>query len=434
MRDLLFINARIVDPDSGRDGLGWAYIRDNKIADIDGGAHPGGKPEGVRVINGDGLVLAPALIDVGVQGDLFSGEGDDWPTLSSAAAAGGVGTIVLRPSLSTPLDTPERINAAMGLRGHNDPRLAVVGGLLAETGIAELAMMRELGSLAAYLAPERAGDLKRARAAMTYASSLDLPIIAPARERRLEAGSVAHDGETAARFGLPGAPAIAEQIAAFTFGSLGRDVGANTIISDISTAHGLSGASYVDPPPVIAAPATALFFNDVDTASLDPGLRIVPPIRDENDRMMLRSAVASRVVSIITSNHCAIPARDKLSPFADAAPGAPGLETLLSALLSLAADGEMTLAQALYPVTTGPARTLGLASGRCAKGAPADLVLFDPRAPWVCKPEGMLTSATTTPFAGRKMIGRVRLTVAAGRVIYDELSEEIHRSDRTWTR
>ena len=164
-----------------------------------------------------------------------------------------------------------------------------------------------------------------------------------------------------------------------------------------------------------------LCFNELDIGDYRTFFRLDPPLRCEADRRALIDAVASGLVEVVTSAHTPAPAEDKRLPFSEAAPGAVGLETLLPALLSLHAEGGLGLLPLLGAVTAGPAALLGLPAGRLERGAPADLVLFDPDAPRVIDASALLSKSKNSPFDGRRLQGRVRLTIVDGRVVHGEL-------------
>lgn len=452
MSDMLIINARLVDPATTHDRMGWLYVRNGLIADTDEGDLPAaGRPDGAVIIDAKGAVLAPALVDVGVNMDPTGSHGDTWPTLQKAAAAGGVSTVIIAPSAQTPLDTPDAMAGLISLAKHDagDVHLHGLAPLTTpwNTGenLAELTLLHHAGAIGFVSSGNDLRDLHRLRQAMLYAGQFNTPILASVREPNLETGAIAGSGDIAHRFGLPGAPTVAEHIAASTLHALAQDTQTPLILDGISTNAGLAGAglphgdhtaairhttsaSSTDtpaPPLRWATPATALMFNDIDTGTLDPAFRLSPPLRSEDDRTGLVDAVyASTRNAIIRSQHWAAPLHTKRQLFAEAAPGAPGLETLLSAVLSTASQLDIALADALAPVTTTPRNVYDLPGGSLKVGEPADLVVFDPHAPWVCRPDALHTSGRITPFAGRRLLGMVKATIIGGHLAWDAMSPQ----------
>ena len=162
-----------------------------------------------------------------------------------------------------------------------------------------------------------------------------------------------------------------------------------------------------------------LFFNELDVGDYLTYCKVSPPFRAEDDRQSLIEAVKRGAVSAVVSAHDPQPPEEKRLPFGEAAFGAAGLETLLAAMLSLVHDGPLTLLEALRPLTSGPADLMGFAQGRLAKAAPADLILFDPGTPWLCERENLRSRSVNSPFDGRKLQGRVNLTMVGGKIVFE---------------
>ena len=164
--------------------------------------------------------------------------------------------------------------------------------------------------------------------------------------------------------------------------------------------------------------AHSLFFNEMDVGDYLTYCKVNPPFRAEADRQALIAALAAGEIDAVVSAHDPQPPEQKRLPFAEASFGAAGLETTLSAVLSLVHDGPLDLLSALKPLTCGPAGLIGIEGGRLAEGAPADLMLFDPGTPWKCEREDLTTRSTNSPFDGRLMQGRVMRTLVGGREVF----------------
>ncbi len=430
MSDVLIHNARAVCPGGGLDtgddgGSGWVLVRAGRVADRGGGAPP--SVEGPRV-DARGLTVTPALIDVGARADRSGATGDDLGILARAALCGGVATVALSPDSAPSLQDPEAVSLLADAPG--GARVLPIGRLTIGDGregrIAELGLMREAGIVAAGLGRTPIADAGLLHAGMRYAGAYGLTVLSPAKDASLGARAVAHAGAITARLGLSGAPAVAEAIAIARDARLARDVGAIYAADGVSTRAGLDAVraakSQAAPGQVFAiAYAFNLTFNDIDVADFNPAFRLDPPPRAEEDRHALVEAVADGTIDIIASSHDAAPLELKQRAFPDAVPGAPGLETLLAAGIRLAQDGAMPLAQALKPMTAGPARLLGLdaAAGTLEPGAPADMALLDLEAPWACRAAAFASAGRVTPFEGRLLTGRVRSVWVGGLRAYD---------------
>lgn len=420
---VLFHDCRLVDPERGEERRGWLKVEGAALAALGEGEPPAAP--GAEPIDARGRALAPALIDLSALVDEPGGaRGDRLEDALAAAAAGGVGTILLQPWPGLPLDDP---NAVEGLRrkaeARGGPRVLIAAALtagLAGARIAELGLLKDAGAVAASTGPSPIAEARLARRAFAYAKAMDVLAIVRPEEASIAAGAAAHEGDLAARLGLAPSSPLAERLQIDRDAALAGSLAMRVHFDRLSSAQGLAALARAraEGAAVSASVSAAhLMFNEIDLGGLDPAFRLAPPLRAEADRTALVKAVIAGEIEAVVSAHEAIPVALKRAPFPEAAPGAPGLETLLAALMSLREAGA-TLAQALRPATIGPARLLGLAQGRLAAGAPADLVLFDPDAPWVCRAGGLRTSGRFTPFEGRRLQGKPLLTMVGGRVVF----------------
>lgn len=421
----LLANARLVDPASGRDERGWLLVEGETIADLGGGAPP--SVADAQIIDLDGLCLAPGLIDARVSaGEPGAEHKETLATASAAAVAGGVTTFVVTPETDPVIDEPALIDFLM--RRARDtaetrvyPAAALTRGLKGDA-MAEMGLLLEAGAVMLSAGPAGVRDARVMRRALTYAQSFDAVVAARPEEPSLAAGGVAHEGGFAARLGLAGVPVLAEQVQVNRDAALAEATGARLLFDQLSSAAGLEAfaAAKAHGAPVFASVSAAhLKLNELDVGDYRTYARLSPPLRAESDRRALVNALKSGLVDIVVSAHDPQPTEDKRLPFAEATPGGIGLETLLPALLSLAAEDGFTLVEALRPVTSAPAALLGLDQGRLAKGAPADLVAFDPETPWVCNADALRSKSKNSPFDLRRMTGRARMTVVRGKVVFD---------------
>ena len=426
MTALAIVNARLLDPASDYDGPGSALIENGRILEVvrGGGASV---PEGVEVIDAGGLCLAPGLIDIRVK----TGEPGAEPkeTLKSAAlsaAAGGVTTIVVQPDTDPAIDDPamidyiQRRGAALGLvnvRAAGAATKARDGQRMAEIGL-----MDEAGALYFTDVDSVIANTRTLQRVMSYAAAFNALIACRPADPWLSEGAVATSGELATRLGLSSVPAIAERIQLERDLALVEQTGARFLVDQISTAGALETLARARARGLEVAASVSinhLCFNEIDIGDYRTFYRLDPPLRAESDRQALIEAVRDGLIDAITSAHAPAPAEDKRRPFAEATPGAIGLETLLPAALTLHHEDGLDLLDVLRPLTSGPAALMGLDAGVLAQGAPADLVLFDPGAPVVIDADALRSKSKNSPFDGRRLQGKVTGTFVGGRRVYE---------------
>ena len=426
-RATAYLDARLVDPASGYDGPGCLIVAGGRIADVVRTPSIEGLSADLDAIHCRQAMLAPGLVDIRVKtGEPGAEPKETLKSASRAAAAGGVCSIVLQPDTDPAVDEPAMVDFV--LRRARDIGLVHVYAAGAATRglaggrIAELGLMAEAGALYFTDVDRSVVDSKVLRRVMTYAKAFGRAVAHRPADPHLTAGAVATEGELAGRLGLASVPAVAERIMLERDLALAELTGAVLIVDQITTADALDSLARAQARGVqVTATASInhLSFNEVDIGDYRTFYRLDPPLRAEPDRQALVEAVASGLVRIVTSAHTPAPAEDKRLPFAEAAPGAVGLETLLPALLSLHHDGGCPLIDLIRTVTLAPAELMGLPTGRLARGAPADLVLCDISAPVVIDPATLVSKSKNSPFDGRRLQGRVLMTVVDGRAAHD---------------
>jgi dihydroorotase len=259
--------------------------------------------------------------------------------------------------------------------------------------------------------------------ALQYAATFGYPVWLRAEDAWLAKGGVSHDGEVATRLGLPGIPPFAETIALATLLELVRATRARVHVCRLSTAGGVElmrRAKQEGLPVSCDVGVHHVHLCDMDLGYFDSHCRLEPPLRSQRDRDALARGLAEGVVDCVCSDHTPVDDDGKHLPFAQAEPGATGLELLLPLTLKWGQAAKLGLAATLARITSEPARILGVASGRLAPGAPADLALFDPAAPLKIAPESLKSQGKNTPFLGYELAGRVRCTIVAGNVVYEQ--------------
>jgi len=425
-RPLAFTNVRLVDPASGYDGPGAVILTEGVIADVARGQDLGALSQDVEVVDGGGKLLLPGLIDIRVKtGEPGAETKETLKSAGRAAAAGGVTTIVVQPDTHPVVDEPSVVDFI--LRRARDielvnvyPAGAATKGAQGER-MAEIGLMHEAGCLYVTDADRPIVNSKVFQRVLAYAKAFDTPVAHRPADPWLSAGAAATSGEFAARMGLPSVPAIAEKIMLERDLALAEVTGAKLIVDQLTTGAALESFERAVKRGVNATATTSinhLSFNEIDIGDYRTFCKLDPPLRGEDDRQAVIEAVASGLIKVIVSAHAPAPAEDKRLPYDEAAPGAVGLETLLSALLAFHHEGRIPLMDLIRTVTSAPAELLGLPGGRTAKGAPADLVLVDPDAPVVIDADRLTSKSKNSPFDGRRLQGKVLRTVVDGRTVF----------------
>jgi dihydroorotase len=412
-------NGRVIDPAGGKDGAGDVFVVDGKIS-----------PELTRpdrVIDAKGLVVAPGFIDLSAR---LREPGYEYKaTLESemeAALAGGVTSLACPPDTDPPLDEPGLVDMLRRrAKALSRARVYPIGALtmkLQGEALTEMGQLTDAGCVAFSQANVPLADTQVLWRALQYAATFGYPVWLRAEDAWLAKGGVSHDGEIATRLGLPGIPPFAETIALATILELVRATGARVHVCRLSTAGAVElmrRAKQEGLPVTCDVAIHHVHLCDMDLGYFDSHCRLEPPLRSQRDRDALSRGLADGVIDCICSDHTPVDEDGKHLPFAQAEPGATGLELLLPLTLKWGQAHKLSLAATLGRITSEPARILGVSSGRLAAGAPGDLVLFDPAAPLHVAPETLKSQGKNTPFLGYELAGRVRYTIVAGNVVYE---------------
>ena len=400
-------NARVIDPASGRDAPGHVVLDGRTIVGIDGAI-----PPDAQVVDCGGRIVAPGLIDAGV----FAAD-------APACLAGGITRVVLMPDGTPPRDDPALIEFARATTKPHvwvHPLAAATRGL-AGLELAEIGLCHEAGAVGVATGRGAIADAGVMYRLLQYASAFDLVVVSHAENAALTVGAVATEGEFATRLGLAAAPAFAESIAVARDLRLAAATGARLHIRQVTTAEALDLIRAAKAAGVRVTcgvtPAHFLLADDA-VAGYRSFARLSPPLRADLDRRAAAAAVADGTIDIVASGHDPRTMEDKRLPFADAAPGMVGAETLLALASVLVRDHGMAWPALLAAMTSTPATVFGLPGGRLMPGAPADLVVFDPGAPWRIDGDRMAASAGNTPFDGLPVQGRVTCTIKGGEIVW----------------
>ncbi|MEG3174981.1 amidohydrolase family protein [Sphingomonas sp. RB3P16] len=395
-RMLAFLNATLVCPLAGV-STGGLLVKDDRIVatgliDV---------PAGTETIDCAGKTLAPAIVDLGV----FA---IDLP----AFHAGGIVRVGLMPDQSPVLDDPGIVQRAAligrpGLWIH--PIAAATRGL-AGTDLAEMAINRDAGARAVGTGARWIADSGVMRKVLAYAGDLGLTVVSHAEDGGVTAGAVATAGETATRMGLPAAPAIAEALAIARDVMLAEETGATLHLRQVTTAAGFDlvrAAKRRGVRVTCGITPAHLLLSDIAMTDFRTFSHLSPPLRSESDRQAAVAALADGTIDVLCSGHDPHGPEEKRLPFADSASGMAGAETLLALGLGLVRDETISLERLFALLAANPAKVLGIAAGTLEVGAPADLLLLAPDAPWQVDGDRLHAKAGNTPFDGLPVQGKV---------------------------
>jgi dihydroorotase len=301
------------------------------------------------------------------------------------------------------------------------PAAALTKGLNGKE-MTEIGLLREAGAVFFTDGARSIANAQVMRRALTYARDFDALIVHHVEDAALADGGVMNESELSSRLGLPGIPREAETIMLERDISLVRLTGGRYHASMISCAASLAiieRAKKEGLPVTCGVSINNLTLNENDISTYRTFLKLSPPLRHEDDRCAMVEGVASGLIDVIVSDHNPQDVETKRQPFAECADGAIGLETMLSAALRLVHSGDVALPRLLQALSMRPADLIGLPQGRLLKGAPADLILFDPDEPFVLNPDTLHSRCKNTPFDGARLQGRVHVTMVGGRIVHE---------------
>lgn len=424
-KPVLIENARIVDPASGTDQRGAVLIENGRISDLALGG-PVGVPDDAEVINANGLVLAPGLIDMRV----FTGE-PGWEyreTLASAgqaAAAGGVTSFVMMPDTMPAVDDGAVVDflvrrAKATSKVNVLPAAGITKGL-AGKDLTEFGLMREAGAVCLSDGRNSIQSTALLRTAMSYAANFDMTIVHHTVDLSLAGEGVMNDGLFATVLGLKGIPREAETIPLSRDLQLAALTGVRYHAAQISTEGSVDivkAAKSRNKRITAGISINNLCLNENDIGRYRTYFKLGTPLRSEDDRRAVIEGLRSGVIDTIHSDHDPQDSEVKRQPFAEASTGAIGLETLLAAALRLVHSDDVPLLTVLKAMTSRPAEILGLEAGRIAKDAPADLILVDLDYPWQVSETELRSRSRNTSFEGARLAGKVMRTIVGGETVF----------------
>jgi dihydroorotase len=419
------INARLLDPASGRDEAGGLLIEDGVIADL--GPHlRRSAPRDAVVVNCEDRLVIPGLVDMQV----YTGEPglehrETLASASHAAAAGGVTTMIVMPATDPVIDDMALVDF-VNRRGR-DTAIVRVHTMAALTKglngreMSELGLLKQAGAVAFSNGRRSVASSKVMRRALTYAKDFDALVVHHTEDDDLVDVGVVNEGEISARLGLPGIPKAAEIVMVERDIRLTELSGGRYHAATISCRESLDAIRAAKQRKLRVSCGVSvnhLTLNENDVGSYRTFHKMRPPLRCEDDRRAMVEGIADGTIDVIVSAHDPQGTDGKRRPFADAAEGAAGVETLLPAALRLVHAGDVKLSRLLAALTSRPAALLGLPAGRLEKGAPADLAIVDLGTPWMLDRHELRSKAKNSPFDEAKFQGRVVRTLVAGETVF----------------
>ena len=442
--NILIANGRVIDPASKLDSMADVFVANGCIQSI--GSAPAGFAPDVT-IDAAGCIVAPGLIDLSARLREPGHEHEGMLQSELAAAvAGGVTSLVCPPDTDPILDEPGlvemlKFRAEKCGQSRVFPLGALTRGLRGEA-LTEMIELTESGCVGFSQADIPLANTQVLMRAMQYAASFGFAVWLRPQELYLGKG-VAASGPVATRLGLAGVPEAAEVIALHTMIELAKATGARVHICRISSAAGvalIADAKARGLAITCDVSINSLHLTDADVGYFDSRMRLEPPLRQQRDREAIARGLADGTIDALVSDHSPVSADAKTLPFAEAEPGATGLELLLPMALkwgmpssnqglsdstAAAPANSAALVRTLAVLTSEPARVLGAAlgpleasAGRLVVGGAADVCVFDPAALWTLEPKHLRSQGKHTPFAGHHMLGAVRYTLVGGHLAF----------------
>lgn len=419
------INARVIDPGSRADQMGGVLIENGLIADF-GPQYRLNAPAGAEVIDCQGHILAPGIVDMQV----FTGEPgnehrETLKTASRAAAAGGVTTIAVMPDTDPVIDQVALVDF-IKRRARDNTRINVVTMAAMTVGLrgeemTEIGLLKRAGAVAFTNGKKSVMNAAVMRNVLAYAKDFGALIVHHTEDANLSKGAAMNAGLLATRLGLTSVASNAETMILERDLHLVAMTGGRYHAALVTCAGSVAAIREAKARGLNVTCGTSinhLALNENDIGQYRTFCKVRPPLRSEADRLALVEALADGVIDVVVSSHDPQDEDTKRLPFSEAADGANGLETLLSASLRHVHNGDLTLLQLFDAIAMRPAQLLGLPCGTLAKGSPADVLVFDMNAPWMVDRHALKSRSKNAPFDEARMQGKVIRTIVAGETVY----------------
>jgi len=421
---LVLKGGRVIDPSSGFDGVADVVIKDGRVVAVESGASAG--LPGERTLDCAGLVVAPGLVDLHVHlrepGQEYK---EDIVSGGRAAVAGGFTTVCCMPN-TKPVNDCRAVTELIVRRAReaSPARVLPIGAIsqgLSGEKLAEMAEMKDAGIIAVSDDGHPVMNAGLMRRALEYAKTFGLVVVQHAEDLALSQGGVMNEGEASTRAGLRGQPGMAESVMVARDLELVAFTGARYHVAHISTAASVRAVRDAKRRGLpVTAEVTPHHFTltDVACCGYDTATKCAPPLRTAADIAALKEGLADGTIDCIATDHAPHAAQEKDVEFDQAAFGMIGLETALGLSLKLVDEGVLSLPALIERLTIGAARVFGLPAGTLARGAAADVVVFNPAAEWKVDPTKLMSKSRNTPFAGWSLRGQVVWTLVEGRVVH----------------
>ncbi len=405
------------------------YLRDGKVAAVGRGI---AGEDGCAVYQAVGKVVAPGLIDLHVH--LREPGQEDLETIATgamAAAAGGFTAVCAMPNTDPVVDNQGTVGFIISQAQRvGKARVYPVGAIsLGQKGerLAELGELVGAGAVAVSDDGKPVVSSHLMRTALEYAQSFGIPVADHCEDPTLSAGGVMHEGIVATRLGLKGIPAAAEEVMVARDLILAELTGGRLHLCHISTRGSVELIRRAKEKGIrVTAEATPHHFTLTHEAceGYNTNAKMNPPLREAEDREAIRQGLRDGTIDVIATDHAPHHYDAKEREFDEAPNGILGLETAFGlAVTELVEPGLLTLSELLYRMSTRPAQVFGLPGGTLAPGAPADVVVLDPKVRWTVDPAAFYSKSRNTPFGGRTLTGRAELTIVRGRVVFQRGGE-----------
>ncbi|MFQ5354355.1 MAG: dihydroorotase [Thermodesulfobacteriota bacterium] len=427
MKKLLIKGGRLIEPESGIDGICNIYVRDGRIESIRETASDKSPAEGFSVTDAGGMLVVPGLVDVHTHLREPGFEYKETVATGARAAASGGFTTVLAMANTEPVNDNQSVTRYI-LRKAAEAALVKVlpiGAVsmgLAGKELTEMAELKDAGCVAFSDDGISVADAFFMRRAFEYAAPLGLPVITHAEDPELSCGGSMNEGAVSTLLGLQGIPAAAEDVVVARDIELVRLTGGRLHVGHVSTGgtvelirrarkEGLRVTAEVTPHHLV--------FTDEALMGYDTNFKMSPPLRSADDVAAVREGLKDGTLDCVATDHAPHSSIEKDLEWCAAANGVIGLETAFSALYGLVEEGVFTLNEVVAFMTVKPALALGLEAGRLSEGSPADLALIDLKKTWRPGRDTLKSRSLNSPFLGTEMKARVIKTIVNGRVVYN---------------
>ncbi len=423
MSELLITNARIIDPSCNLDEIGDILLADGIVRQVGGSI----TREGAQMIDAQGMVAAPGLVDMHVHlRDPGFTQKEDILSGCKAAAAGGVTSLLCMPNTDPATDTPETVSFILEKAKAADARVYVAGAItkgLKSEELCDLSAMKAAGAVALSDDGRPVVDSALMAQAMRAAPKLGLKIVSHCEDLYLSAGGKVNEGTVSEKLEVKGVPAAAEDCGTARDIALAAAYQVPVHICHVSTRTSVALIRDAKKRGVQVTAETAPHYFALTQEELltrDADYRMSPPLRTEEDRLAVIGGICDGTIDAVATDHAPHTPAEK-SDFLSAPNGSIGMETSLAAGITYLVDMDyISLSKLICLMSTAPAELLGLYAGTLAEGAPADLVLFDPKERWRVDTERLHGKSRNAVFKGKELTGRVKLTVCGGKIVYQD--------------